>query len=100
MRTMPGSASRALAALRHLPPVVVIGVYFPASLFGAYAFRDSYALALMALLAIFAASYYLLYPRFARLFGNATVRSWFWRIGDRVDWRLCAWAAVLAYVAT
>jgi hypothetical protein len=89
-----------LRLLWHLPAVVVLGVYLPASLFGAYAFRDTYAFALIALLPIFALSYYLLYPRFSRLFGSATVRSWFWRIGKRVNWQLCAWTAALIYVAT
>jgi len=86
--------------LWHLPAVLVLGIYLPAALLGAYVFRDAYALSFLALLAIFTVSYYVLYPQFARLFRLATVRSFFWRLGGWVNWRACAWIAVAIYLLT
>ena len=86
--------------LWHLPAILVLVIYLPASLFGAYVFRDAYAFSFLALLAIFAGSYYLLYPRFARALMRASVRSHLWGLGARINWCAWAWIAVVLYAIT
>lgn len=86
--------------LWHLPAILMLAVYLPAALFGTYVYRDAYALSFLALLAIFVGSYYLLFPRFVRMLHTSMVRSYLWRIGERVNWKIWAWAAVLVYVIT
>jgi hypothetical protein len=86
--------------LWHLPAILVLVIYLPASLFGAYIFHNVYAFSFLALLAIFAGSYYLLYPRFARVLVRASVRSHLWGLGTRINWRASAWIAVLVYIIT
>jgi hypothetical protein len=78
----------------------VLAIYLPAALLGMYLFRDAHAASFLALLAIFAGSYYGLYPRFARMLQSAGIRSLLWRLGDRIDWRGWAWLAAAVYVTT
>jgi hypothetical protein len=78
----------------------VLSIYLPAALLGAYFFRDAYASSFLVLLAIFAATYYGLYPRFAGLLRLGNLRANLWRIGDRIDWRGWAWFAAAVYVTT
>jgi len=97
-QTRPGTVSTTL--LWHVPAALILAIYLPAALLGMYFFRDAYAASFLALLAIFAGSYYGLYPRFARMLQSAGTRSLLWRIGDRIDWRGWAWLAAALYVTT
>jgi hypothetical protein len=86
--------------LWHFPVVVVLVIYLPAAILGASVFGDVYAASVLALLAIFSAVYYGLYPRFSRLLQSTRLRTLLWRTGDRIDWRSLAWLAVAAYGGT
>jgi hypothetical protein len=100
MNTASKPTSISTGGLWHLPVVLVLAIYLPAAAFGAYVFRDQYAVAFLALLAIFTGSYYLLYPPFSRVLTRASVRHRLWNLGDRVNWLACAWVAVSLYVIT
>lgn len=89
-----------LAKAWHLPVVLMLGIYFPASLFGAYVFRDGFAASFLLLLGIFVVSYYALYSRCVALIERTSLRSSFWRIGDRLNWRVLTWLAIGLYIAT
>lgn len=88
------------ASAWHLPVVLMLGIYLPAAVFGAYVFRDRYAISFLVMLGLFVLCYYALYPRFAAMLRQPGVRDFFWRIGARVDWRWLAWAACAVYVVT
>jgi hypothetical protein len=86
--------------LWHFPVVMILAIYLPAALFGAYVFRDGYAGDFLVLLLIFAGSYYGLYPWFARLLRLSGLRNSLSRFGQRIDWQGWSWVAVIAYLAT
>jgi hypothetical protein len=97
-QTRPRAVSTTI--LWHVPAALVLAIYLPAALLGMYFFRDAYAASFLALLAIFAGSYYGLYPRFARMLQSSRIRSRLWRIGERITWRGWAWLAAAVYAAT
>lgn len=87
-------------SLWHLPVFLMLAIYLPASIFGLYIFRDVYSVMFLVLLSVFVMIYYWLYPRFCmRLFGRH-MESFFWNIGDKVNWTAMALGSVVVYIAT
>lgn len=87
-------------SLWQLPVFLMLAIYLPASIFGLYIFRDVYSVVFLVLLLVFVIIYYWLYPRFSmRLFGRH-MESFFWKVGDQINWTVIAWVSVGLYVAT
>jgi hypothetical protein len=85
-------------ALWHVPAALIVAIYLPASLLGAYVFRDSYAGTFLLLLAIFIVVYYTLFPHFLRILRLPELRNSLWAIGKRIDWEGWAWVSAIVFV--
>src|SRR4051812_33491385 len=94
------SSQEPTANLWHLPALIVLLIYLPGALFGLYVFCNEYAVTFFFLLGLFVASYYFWYPRFAASYRRVNLRSLLWRLGDRINWHVLAWLAVVAYLIT
>jgi hypothetical protein len=85
---------------RDLPVLLMLAIYFPASIYGVYFFRDIYAVKFLVLLAIFVVVYYWIYLGFSKTVLSDRVEGFFWSVGDQVNWPVMAWLAVVVYLIT
>lgn len=86
--------------LWHVPVVMVLAIYLPAAILGGYVYRDKFSAEIIALLLIFTASYYLLFPRCAAFLRKPAMHDGLVRLGGALNWRALAWAAAGLYGLT
>lgn len=86
--------------LWHVPVVIVLAIYLPAAVLGAYVYSDRFSAEIIALLLIFTATYYLLFPKFGALLRKPAMQARLGRLGRVLNWRLLAWAAAGGYGVT
>jgi len=79
---------------------MIVVIYLPAALLGAYVFRDPYAGTFLLLLATFVVIYYALYPWFLRILSRPRLRLPLRSIGELIDWKGWAWVSAAVFVLT
>lgn len=78
----------------------MLAIYLPASIFGLFIFRDIYSVMFLGILSEFVIIYSWLYPRLpAKIFGEY-MQSFFWKVGDQINWKIISWFTLGLYVAT
>lgn len=86
--------------LWHVPIVIVLAIYLPAAILGGYVYKDKFSAEIVALLLVFTATYYLLFPRFGKFLLKPALQARLARLGGGVNWRFLAWAAAGLYGIT
>jgi hypothetical protein len=86
--------------LKHLPIILMLGIYLIPSLFGLHVFQDVYATIFFFLLALFVIIYYALYSKCASIVQHKKLTNFCWRMGKRINWKWTAWFAIGAYAVT
>lgn len=82
----------------HLPVILMLAIYLPASLLGLFVFRDIYAIEILILLTTFLIVYYGLYKYFEKLLDNHKIRKILLQLGGSINWRLISWLCLLVYL--